>query len=1261
MLPFLSAVFAAILFVACATLGSARELPTTRPRILVLSTLDGGVVGLDATTGSRVFTVPAEPMQPAVSSWAAPGQPQYIPALNGALFRVHPNTGVVEQVDDVFLSPSSDMDTASLSEEKNLAWKAVNSGSSRAGARGRTISLRGASAIVLKHQHTSVIYINSKTGNVIRTIDFDTPAARGDSSAEEESGPPGVRKESKPDSKIPQKGMSGADSALSDNKSHHESDGNVILLSRTSVAVRVLDAASGRELANASVTHTTPSLLDGGLCLAPVALGSGSMESRNTGRNSVRFGIGVESMPLTSFVDAEHGKVTMTLGKDQGVLWSADMNADIIDAHGLGGINVIRRSNSQAVGQDKSRRRFRWNSSGFKKGQDDLRMRRSYFIKRQGRTQYAMLGDGSDAASSSVDETDFMDDSDVEDKQKIYASKSGSQSGFLHPDTPGSQNEVYLSGKGRAQGFLPMHRRFHASYSEYKQNPEYFVDTFVTILIYVFCVAALGVLVRRAKRYVQWRAVKGKADSDTPPQNSDWQRESAIGPHSNTDAEHSTGSKDSFGYGVAVRSESGWMKVGCLDVSSNVLGLGSHGTVVYEGKIMPGSRRVAVKRLLRQFYESARKEISFLVELDEASPYVVRYFAMEEDAEFIYLALELCAGALSDRVTADEIPAPPLSYTEGPLPRVTCRALRQLMQGLADLHKQNVVHRDLKPQNVLIARNASGGTDIKIADVGLALRLAADRSSYTAMSNMHGGVGTTGWRAPEVLSGARQTKAVDIFAAGCIVFYVVTGGKHPFGDTVFGRDGNIVAGTPDMSPLAGLRVPEAYDIVERLIANDPSARPSAVDALRHPFFWTDAMKLSFLVDISDRLYDLRYDSAKYTERLDQTEIARDHCSDWQSRMDSELMQELGGTYISCASNLLRVVRNKRNHYSELSARLQNLLGPLPRDDCNQEDDHLTEDDKGSLDASGSSNGHGGNKGLEKHNFLTYFLKRVPHLLMCVYSYALDNPELVRQPHFTRYGFKYSAMYSPLTLHPLVARLQSRSADDESAHSSNSSSTAHLRNVSNTQCASSQSSSERIRYSKHQLIDMSSLGASDTSNLSTPSFDPEIHSPHAWDRLHSKLVTKESFLGEGAEIPCGTTSDQGLVCSETSDAIELAPSAPPGFTSFSQDVPHGVRRVDGLQQDFLRPASAIPSVANHMRTDRGPPGFSRSPPRAKFGVDPHAANTAFGQQPRDSASSSEVWEDRRDRFRPWPSRKPALGFKASEHEERDWSGLRRDRV
>jgi serine/threonine-protein kinase/endoribonuclease IRE1 len=667
--------------------------------------------------------------------------------------------------------------------------------------------------------------------------------------------------------------------------------------------------------------------------------------------------------------------------------------------------------------------------------------------------------------------------------------------------------------------------------------------------------------------------------------------------------------------------------------------VGSHGTVVYEGRMMPGGRRVAVKRLLRQFYESARKEISLLVELDEASPHVVRYFAMEEDADFIYLALELCGGALGDRVREHDAPSPPKSYTTGPLPRATVRALRQMMQGLADLHRQNIVHRDLKPQNVLCH-----GCHLKIADVGLALRLDADRSSYTAVSNAAGGVGTTGWRAPEVLSGGRQTRAVDVFAAGCIISFVVTSGDHPFGSEVFGRDGRIVAGEADLRSLAALQAPDALDVVERMLGPRPADRPSVAEALRHPFFWTDAAKLAFLVDISDRLFDLRHDSVRYTERLDESALAVRHCSDWPARMDGELMREVGAGYIPSASNLLRVVRNKRNHYSELSPRMQKMLGPLPDDEDSSKVERL-----GSGGGGGGSGGGGDDtprqRELDEHNFLTYFLRRVPQLLMCVYAHALNYPELVRQPHFTRYGFKSaSAEHDLLPLHPRVARLR----DSHTPTAVNGGGPALLRERPET-CSpghrpGAAAGGPRVYYQRGALVAMSSTSAPTTAPPPAAAEDGDFFSPGAGERWRERLTT--GVYDNPPAVEEGVAAE-GDASAAASSMHTLAPPAPgPPLPSL------------GPPPGFGSPGGACASGASGHRP-RPPPGFAGG---AGFGGGPRSlgfGRTFGGRQDPPHQPDDRQPPQRNGGSAAWPERKPALGFTPpGEGERRDWGGLRR---
>ena len=78
---------------------------------------------------------------------------------------------------------------------------------------------------------------------------------------------------------------------------------------------------------------------------------------------------------------------------------------------------------------------------------------------------------------------------------------------------------------------------------------------------------------------------------------------------------------------------------------------------------------------------------------------------------------------------------------------------------------------------------------MKISDMGLSKALGEGQGSFHSLAP-----GSAGWRAPEQLRGGRQTVAVDLFALGCLLFYVATGGRHPFGESSdFGdRDANIL-------------------------------------------------------------------------------------------------------------------------------------------------------------------------------------------------------------------------------------------------------------------------------------------------------------------------------------------------------------------------------------------------------------------------------------------------------------------------------------
>jgi serine/threonine protein kinase len=114
--------------------------------------------------------------------------------------------------------------------------------------------------------------------------------------------------------------------------------------------------------------------------------------------------------------------------------------------------------------------------------------------------------------------------------------------------------------------------------------------------------------------------------------------------------------------------------------------------------------------------------------------------------------------------------------------------------------------------------------------------------------------GSSGWQAPEQLIAkdggtARQSRAIDVFSLGCIMFYCLSGGKHPFGEH-YERDTNIIRGHCNLAPLA--KWPEAVNLLGAMLSKQPLQRPAMAGVLAHPFWWSDEQRLAFLVDVSDR-------------------------------------------------------------------------------------------------------------------------------------------------------------------------------------------------------------------------------------------------------------------------------------------------------------------------------------------------------------------------------------------------------------------------
>ncbi|KAK1802546.1 hypothetical protein P4O66_004201 [Electrophorus voltai] len=322
------------------------------------------------------------------------------------------------------------------------------------------------------------------------------------------------------------------------------------------------------------------------------------------------------------------------------------------------------------------------------------------------------------------------------------------------------------------------------------------------------------------------------------------------------------------------------LNIGKISFSpAEVLGHGTAGTFVFRGHF--DGRRVAVKRILPECMEFAEREVQLLRESDE-HPNVIRYFCTERDRQFTYIAIELCAATLQQYI---EDP----NYPYSSLDSVTL--LEQTMSGLSHLHSLNIVHRDLKPRNILLSvPGALGRVRAVISDFGLCKKLPDGRHSFSLRSGIPG---TEGWIAPELLVNAPKgnpTSAVDVFSAGCVFYYVVSRGRHPFGDTLR-RQANILSGAYSLDHFMEdmhVRLPVDLYVVRVDLRSDVCSN-----------------------DVSDRIEKEPTDSA-IVVRLETSDLRKFRTYKGNSVRD-----------------LLRAMRNKKHHYHELPPEVQTALGEVP--------------------------------------------------------------------------------------------------------------------------------------------------------------------------------------------------------------------------------------------------------------------------------------------------------------------------------------------
>ena len=242
-----------------------------------------------------------------------------------------------------------------------------------------------------------------------------------------------------------------------------------------------------------------------------------------------------------------------------------------------------------------------------------------------------------------------------------------------------------------------------------------------------------------------------------------------------------------------------------------VLGRGGYG-IVFEAHDSLLNRSVAIKVLKRDLASRATSRRRFIREARAGAainhPNVVTIYHVEEAGDIPFLIMELIKGqSLRERIRRE----PKLDVLD------VLRIAAQTAQGLAAAHAQGIIHRDVKPGNILLV----DATRVKITDFGLA-RVADADVEFTSRGLA---VGTPAYMSPEQVRGEEIDARSDLFALGCVMYAMFTGHSPFYGHNALEIARRIDSFEPPRLAEVNKSVPAFIDsIVHRLLQKDRNRR-----------------------------------------------------------------------------------------------------------------------------------------------------------------------------------------------------------------------------------------------------------------------------------------------------------------------------------------------------------------------------------------------------------------------------------------------------
>ncbi|KAL6497798.1 Mitogen-activated protein kinase kinase kinase npk1 [Orobanche hederae] len=267
-----------------------------------------------------------------------------------------------------------------------------------------------------------------------------------------------------------------------------------------------------------------------------------------------------------------------------------------------------------------------------------------------------------------------------------------------------------------------------------------------------------------------------------------------------------------------------------------LIGCGAFGRV-HMGMNLDSGELLAVKEVAIAANNSSKKTQEFIGELERevnllknlSHPNIVRYLGTAREEDSLNILLEFVPGGSISSLLGKF----------GSFPESVIRMYtKQLLLGLEYLHKNKIMHRDIKGANILVDNKGC----IKLADFGASKKVEA-LATITGAKSMKG---TPYWMAPEVIVQSGHSYSADIWSVGCTVIEMATG-KAPWSQQYQEVAALFYVGTTKSHPPIPDHLSiEAKDFLLKCLHKEPDLRPTASELLKHPFV-TEESRRSHLV------------------------------------------------------------------------------------------------------------------------------------------------------------------------------------------------------------------------------------------------------------------------------------------------------------------------------------------------------------------------------------------------------------------------------